>query len=126
MTTIHAMTADQNLVDGPHKDLRRGKSASINIVPTTTGAAKAIGLVIPELNGKMDGIAVRVPVIDGSLTDLSVLLKKEVSKEEINKEFLNASIRELKGVLEYSEDEIVSSDIIGTPMDVFLIQNLQR
>lgn len=115
MTTIHAMTADQNLVDGPHKDLRRGKSASINIVPTTTGAAKAIGLVIPELNGKMDGIAVRVPVIDGSLTDLSVLLKKEVSKEEINKEFLNASIRELKGVLEYSEDEIVSSDIIGNP-----------
>lgn len=113
MTTIHAMTADQNLVDGPHKDLRRGKSGPMNIVPTTTGAAKAIGLVIPELKGKMDGIAVRVPVIDGSLTDLSVILKKETTKEEINSAFFEASRRELKGVLEYSEDELVSTDITG-------------
>ena len=115
MTTVHAMTADQALVDAPHKDLRRGKSAAMNIVPTTTGAAKAIGLVIPELNGKMDGIAVRVPVIDGSLTDLSVLLKKSVTKNEINSAFFQASRRELKGILEYSEDELVSSDVIENP-----------
>jgi glyceraldehyde 3-phosphate dehydrogenase len=113
MTTVHAMTADQHLVDAPHKDLRRGKSASVNIVPTTTGAAKAIGLVIPELKGKMDGIAVRVPVIDGSLTDLSVLLKKEVTKSEINSAFFQAAKKQLKDVLEYSEDELVSTDVIG-------------
>jgi glyceraldehyde 3-phosphate dehydrogenase len=113
MTTIHAYTADQNLVDSPHRDLRRGRAAAMNMVPTTTGAAKAIGLVIPELKGKMDGIAVRVPIIDGSLTDVTAVLKKPVTKEEINEAFLFVSKKPMKGILEYSEDELVSSSVIG-------------
>lgn len=115
MTTVHGYTAGQGLVDAPNKDLRRGRAAGMNIVPTTTGAASAIGLVIPKLNGKLDGIAVRVPIIDGSLTDLTVHLKKPVTKEKINKAFLEASKRELKGILEYSEEKLVSSDIIENP-----------
>jgi len=113
MTTIHAYTADQRLIDSPHSDLRRGRSGAMNIIPTSTGAAKAIGLVLPELNGKLDGIAIRVPVNDGSVVDLTVDLKKKATVEEINNTIKQASQKELKGVLEYSEDEIVSSDIIG-------------
>ncbi len=113
MTTIHGYTAGQSLVDAPNKDLRRGRAAAINTVPTTTGAAEAINLVIPSLNGKLDGIAIRVPIIDGSLTDLTVCLKKKTTKEEINQAFKKASETYLRGTLEYSEEKLVSSDIIG-------------
>ena len=112
MTTIHAYTNDQNVADLMHSDLRRARAAAINIIPTTTGAAKAIGEVIPELKGKLDGMAMRVPVANGSVTDLVALVKKKVSKEEINKIMKAASENELKGILEYCEDPIVSSDII--------------
>ena len=115
MTTIHAYTADQNLQDAPHKDLRRARAAAINMVPTTTGAAKAVGLVLPELQGKLDGFAVRVPVPDGSLTDLSVVLKTEATAEEINAAFQKAAGNELKGILEYSTAPLVSSDIVHNP-----------
>lgn len=115
MTTIHADTADQRLVDAPHKDPRRGRSASVNIIPTSTGAAKAVGKVIPELDGKLDGLAVRVPVLDGSLTDFVCKVHKDVSPEEINKLFLNVSQHHMKGILEYTEDPIVSHDIIENP-----------
>jgi len=113
MTTIHAYTNDQNVTDLMHSDLRRARAAAINIIPTTTGAAKAIGEVIPELKGRLDGMAMRVPVANGSVTDLVALLKKKVSKEEINNIIKTASENELKGILEYCEDPIVSSDIIG-------------
>jgi len=113
MTTVHAYTAGQKLVDAPTKDLRRGRSAAMNIVPTTTGAAKALGLVLPELNGKLDGIAIRVPVVDASVIDLTVDLKKKATVEQINKAMKQAAQKELKGVLEYSEEELVSTDIIG-------------
>lgn len=115
MTTIHAYTSDQSLQDGPHKDLRRARAAAVNIVPTTTGAAKAVGLVLPELQGKLDGFAVRVPVPDGSLTDLSAILKTEASAEEINAAFEQAAGGALKGILEYSEAPLVSSDIVHNP-----------
>jgi glyceraldehyde 3-phosphate dehydrogenase len=115
MTTIHAYTNDQRLLDSPHRDLRRARAAAVNIIPTTTGAAKAVGLVFPELSGRLDGLAVRVPVPDGSLTDFTVLLKKEVSREEINGAMEKAANSYLKGVLEYSEEPIVSSDIVGNP-----------
>ena len=115
MTTIHAYTGDQRLLDAPHKDLRRARAAAVNIIPTTTGAAKAVGLVFPKLQGKLDGLAVRVPVPDGSLTDLTILLKKETTAEEINSAMKKASETNLKGVLEYSEAPLVSSDIIGNP-----------
>jgi glyceraldehyde 3-phosphate dehydrogenase len=113
MTTIHSYTNDQRILDLPHKDLRRARAAAMNIIPTTTGAAKAVGLVIPELNGKLDGMAIRVPTPDGSLTDLTVWVKKEVSVEDINKAFKEASEGYFKGVLEYSEEPLVSVDIIG-------------
>ncbi len=113
MTTVHAYTADQRLVDAPHSDLRRARSAAVNIVPTSTGAAKAVGKVIPELDGKLDGMAMRVPVPDGSITDFVVVLKKETTAEEINSLFMNVASNELKGILEYSEDPLVSTDIIG-------------
>jgi len=113
MTTIHAYTNDQRVLDLPHKDLRRARAAANNIIPTTTGAAKATGLVIPELKGKMDGIAVRVPVPDGSLVDLVAELNKEATVEEINAAMKAAAEGELKGILEYCEDPVVSSDIIG-------------
>jgi glyceraldehyde 3-phosphate dehydrogenase len=115
ITTIHAYTADQNIQDAPHKDLRRARAAAINIVPTTTGAAKAVGLVLPELKGKLDGNAVRVPTITGSLTDLTCVVSKEVSIEEVNAVMKSASEGALKGILEYSTDPLVSTDIIGNP-----------
>ncbi len=115
MTTIHGYTNDQNILDGPHKDLRRARSCAINLIPTTTGAAKATTLVIPELKGKLDGMAIRVPVPDGSCVDLTVQLKKKPSKEELNAALKNAANTHLKGILEYSEDPLVSTDIIGNP-----------
>ncbi|KGA21795.1 glyceraldehyde-3-phosphate dehydrogenase [freshwater metagenome] len=115
MTTIHAYTADQNLQDGPHSDLRRARAAAINIVPSSTGAAKAIGLVLPELKGKLDGYALRVPVPTGSITDLTILSKKKVTIEEIKAAYKKAADGPLKGILKYTEDEIVSSDIVTDP-----------
>jgi glyceraldehyde 3-phosphate dehydrogenase len=115
MTTIHAYTADQNLQDGPHSDLRRARAAAINIVPSSTGAAKAIGLVLPELKGKLDGYALRVPVPTGSITDLTILSKKKVTIEEIKAAYKRAADGPLKGILKYTEDEIVSSDIVTDP-----------
>ncbi|WP_017589788.1 type I glyceraldehyde-3-phosphate dehydrogenase [Nocardiopsis ganjiahuensis] len=114
MTTVHAYTNDQVILDFPHKDLRRARAAAQNIIPTSTGAAKATALVIPELAGKLDGMAMRVPVPDGSATDLVVTLDREVTKEEVNAAFKAAAEGELKDVLVYTEDEIVSSDIVGT------------
>ncbi|MFD6135509.1 type I glyceraldehyde-3-phosphate dehydrogenase, partial [Isoptericola sp. NPDC060257] len=115
MTTIHAYTGDQNLQDGPHKDLRRARAAAQNIVPTTTGAAKAVALVLPELKGKLDGYALRVPVITGSATDLTFEAPKEVTVEEVNAAVKAAAEGPLKGVLEYVEDDIVSTDIVTNP-----------
>jgi glyceraldehyde 3-phosphate dehydrogenase len=115
MTTIHAYTQDQNLQDGPHKDLRRARAAALNVVPTSTGAAKAIGLVLPELNGKLDGYSLRVPVPTGSITDLTVDLAREVTLDEINAAYRTAADGPLKGILRYSEDPIVSSDIVTDP-----------
>ncbi len=115
MTTIHAYTADQNLQDGPHQDLRRARAAAINIVPSSTGAAKAIGIVIPELKGKLDGFALRVPIPTGSITDLTLVSEKTVTVEEINAAYKKAAEGELKGILMYTEDPIVSSDIVGDP-----------
>jgi glyceraldehyde 3-phosphate dehydrogenase len=115
MTTIHAYTQDQNLQDGPHKDLRRARAAALNVVPTSTGAAKAIGLVLPELNGKLDGYSLRVPVPTGSITDLTVDLAKEVTVDEVNAAYRTAAKGPLKGILRYSEDPIVSSDIVTDP-----------
>ncbi|MFO7845426.1 MAG: type I glyceraldehyde-3-phosphate dehydrogenase [Balneolaceae bacterium] len=115
MTTIHAYTGDQQIVDGPHKDLRRARAAAANIVPTTTGAAAAVGLVLPHLDGKLDGGAVRVPVPDGSLTDFTVTLKKDVTEDQVLEAFKKAAEGDMKGILEYSEEELVSSDIIGNP-----------
>jgi glyceraldehyde 3-phosphate dehydrogenase len=116
MTTIHAYTADQNLQDGPHKDLRRARAAAINLVPTSTGAAKAVGLVLPELNGRLHGFAVRAPVPVGSLVDLTFVASKETSVEEVNEAFAQAAASgPLEGILQYTTDEIVSSDIAGNP-----------
>jgi len=115
MTTIHAYTQDQNLQDAPHKDLRRARAAALNLVPTSTGAAKAIGLVLPELKGKLDGFAVRVPIPTGSATDLTVELAREASAEEINAAVKAAADGPMKGFLRYSTDPIVSSDIVTDP-----------
>ncbi|MHA7155544.1 type I glyceraldehyde-3-phosphate dehydrogenase [Arthrobacter sp. TMN-50] len=116
MTTIHAYTADQNLQDGPHNDLRRARAAAINMVPTSTGAAKAIGLVLPELKGKLDGYAIRVPVPTGSATDLTVTVSREVTVDEVNAAFKAAAAEgKLKGYLVYTEAPLVSSDIVGDP-----------
>ncbi|MEU0006163.1 type I glyceraldehyde-3-phosphate dehydrogenase [Streptomyces sp. NPDC006314] len=115
MTTVHAYTNDQRILDFPHKDLRRARAAAENIIPTTTGAAKATALVLPQLKGKLDGIAMRVPVPTGSVTDLVLELSCEVTKEEINAAFQKAAEGELKGLLEYTEDPIVSSDIVNSP-----------
>jgi glyceraldehyde 3-phosphate dehydrogenase len=112
MTTVHAYTNDQRVADLIHEDLRRARAAAINIIPSSTGAAKAIGQVLPELDGKLDGMALRVPVPDGSITDLTVDLKEEVTVEAVNQAFREAALGRLKGVLEYTEDPIVSSDII--------------
>jgi glyceraldehyde 3-phosphate dehydrogenase len=115
MTTIHAYTQDQNLQDGPHSDPRRARAAALNIVPTSTGAAKAIGLVLPELKGKLDGFALRVPVPTGSATDLTVTLNREASLEEVLAAYKTAAAGPLKGFLKYSDDPIVSSDIVTDP-----------
>ncbi|MFD7698121.1 type I glyceraldehyde-3-phosphate dehydrogenase [Streptomyces sp. NPDC059374] len=115
MTTVHAYTNDQRILDFPHKDLRRARAAAENIIPTTTGAAKATALVLPQLKGKLDGIAMRVPVPTGSVTDLVLELGREVTKEEINAVFQKAAEGELKGIIEYTEDPIVSSDIVNAP-----------
>ncbi|TCK24411.1 type I glyceraldehyde-3-phosphate dehydrogenase [Pseudonocardia endophytica] len=115
MTTIHAYTQDQNLQDGPHKDLRRARAAAVNIVPTSTGAAKAISLVMPHLKGKLDGYALRVPIPTGSATDLTVEAKRETTADEVNAAMKAAAEGPLKGVLRYSEDPIVSSDIVTDP-----------
>ncbi|MFT6441423.1 MAG: glyceraldehyde 3-phosphate dehydrogenase [Salibacteraceae bacterium] len=113
ISTVHAYTADQRLQDAPHKDLRRSRAAALSIIPTTTGAATAVGLVIPELKGKLDGIALRVPIPTGSLTDLTAVLSKNVTAEEVNSLFKNAAENELSGILQYSEAPIVSIDIVG-------------
>lgn len=113
MTTIHAYTSDQNLQDAPHKDLRRARAAAYSIVPTSTGAAKAVGLVLPHLKGKLNGNAMRVPIPDGSVTDFTVRLKKAATVEEINAAMKAASESSMKGIMEYTEDEIVSIDIVG-------------
>ena len=115
ITTVHAYTSDQSLQDSPHSDLRRARAAALSIIPTSTGAAKAVGLVLPELKGKLDGIAMRVPVPDGSTTDLTVLLKKEATAEEINAAIKKAADGDMKGILEYSTDPLVSADIVGNP-----------
>ena len=115
MTTIHAYTADQNLLDGPHKDLRRARAAALNLVPTSTGAAKAVGLVIPELAGRLHGFAIRVPVPTGSIVDLTVEVERATSAAEVNAALAMAATGAMQGVLEYSEDPIVSADIVGSP-----------
>jgi glyceraldehyde 3-phosphate dehydrogenase len=115
MTTIHAYTGDQNLVDGPHSDLRRARGAAINIVPTSTGAARATSLVMESMKGKLDGTALRVPIPTGSITDFTANLKKAASAEEINEAVAAAAKKELKGILRYSEEPLVSSDIVGDP-----------
>lgn len=118
MTTVHAYTNDQKILDLPHKDLRRARAAAINIIPTTTGAAKAVAKVIPELEGKINGMAMRVPVKDGSIVDFVAVLEKEATVEEINAAMKNAAQNELKGIMEYSEDPIVSCDVLGNPHSV--------
>jgi len=115
MTTTHAYTGSQNILDGPHKDPRRGRTAAQNLVPTTTGAAQAVELVLPELEGKLDGSAIRVPVPDGSLTDLTATLSQDVTVEEVHQAFKDAANGAMKGVLGYSEEELVSTDILGDP-----------
>ncbi|MDN4596062.1 type I glyceraldehyde-3-phosphate dehydrogenase [Leifsonia virtsii] len=126
MTTVHAYTADQNLQDGPHSDLRRARAAAINIVPTSTGAAKAIGLVLPELKGKLDGFALRVPVPTGSITDLTVTASRPVTVDEIKAAYKKAAEGPLKGILKYTEDEIVSSDIVSDPHSSIFDSGLLR
>ena len=124
LTTVHAYTNDQRILDLPHKDLRRARAAAANTIPTSTGAAKAVGLVIPELKGKLDGIAMRVPVVDGSITDLTMIVEKETTSAEVNAVIKRACENELKGIVEYSEEELVSSDIIGTKVSGILDSKL--
>jgi glyceraldehyde 3-phosphate dehydrogenase len=120
MVTIHSYTNDQNILDLPHKDLRRARAAAISMIPTTTGAAKATSLVIPELKGKIDGMSVRVPTPDVSFTDLTVLVDKPVTIEQVNAAFKKAADGELKGILKYTEEELVSADYIGNPHSCIL------
>jgi glyceraldehyde 3-phosphate dehydrogenase len=126
MTTIHAYTQDQNLQDGPHKDLRRARAAALNIVPTSTGAAKAIGLVLPQLKGKLDGYALRVPIPTGSATDLTVTVGRETSVDEVNAALKAAADGPLRGILTYTEDEIVSSDIVTDPSSCIFDSGLTK
>jgi glyceraldehyde 3-phosphate dehydrogenase len=126
MTTVHAYTADQNLQDGPHSDLRRARAAAVNIVPTSTGAAKAIGLVLPELKGKLDGFALRVPVPTGSITDLTVTSSRDVTVDEVKAAYREAADGYLSGILKYTEDEIVSSDIVTDPHSAIFDAGLTR
>ena len=120
MTTIHAYTSDQRIQDAPHKDLRRARAAALSMIPTTTGAAKAVGLVLPELKGKLDGFAVRVPTPDGSMTDLTAIVKQDVTVEQVNQAFQDAAEGPLKGILEYSTAPLVSIDIVGNPHSCIL------
>ncbi len=120
MTTVHSYTNDQRILDLPHPDLRRARAGAENIIPTTTGAAKAVGKVIPDLNGKLDGLALRVPTPDGSLTDFVAILKRDVTKEEVNQAMKKAAEGELKGILTYSEDPLVLKDIVGDPSSCIL------
>lgn len=124
ITTVHAYTADQRIQDAPHKDLRRARAAATSIIPTTTGAAKAVGLVLPHLEGKLDGIAMRVPLNDGSLTDFTMKVKRDVTIEEVNAALKAAADGPMKGVLEYTEDPIVSIDIVGNPHSCILDSKL--
>lgn len=124
MTTIHSYTNDQRLLDLPHKDLRRARAAALSIIPTTTGAAKAVGKVIPALNGKLDGFSLRVPTPDASITDFVAVLKRAVTKQEVNQAMKDAADSTLKGILQYTEDEIVSTDIIGNPHSCILDSKL--
>jgi glyceraldehyde 3-phosphate dehydrogenase len=126
MTTIHAYTQDQNLQDGPHKDLRRARAAALNIVPTSTGAAKAIGLVLPQLKGKLDGFALRVPIPTGSATDLTVTVGRETTVDEVNAAMKAAAEGPLKGFLTYTSDEIVSSDIVTDPSSCIFDSGLTK
>jgi len=124
MTTVHSYTNDQRLLDLPHKDLRRARAAALSIIPTTTGAARTVGKVIPELKGKLDGFSLRVPTPDASITDFVAVLKRAVTKEEVNKAMKDAAGSSLKGILEYCEDEIVSADVIGNPHSCIFDSNL--
>lgn len=126
MVTVHAFTADQNLQDAPHKDLRRARAASYSIIPTTTGAAKAIGDVLPNLKGKMDGYSYRVPVIDASIVDLSINLNKEVTADQLNDLFKSYADGAFKGILEYTEEPLVSSDILGNTHSSILDGSLTK
>jgi glyceraldehyde 3-phosphate dehydrogenase len=124
MTTIHAYTADQRLQDLPHKDLRRARAAAINLIPTSTGAAKAIGLVVPQLEGKLHGFAIRAPVPTGSVVDLTVEMEREATVDELNAAFKAAAEGPMRGILAYTEDEIVSTDIISNPHSAILDSKL--
>ena len=126
MTTVHAYTGDQNLQDGPHSDLRRARAAAVNVVPTSTGAAKAIGLVLPELQGKLDGYALRVPVPTGSVTDLTVTVGRDTSTEEVNTALREAADGPLKGILRYTDEPLVSSDILTDPASCILDSGLTK
>jgi glyceraldehyde 3-phosphate dehydrogenase len=126
MTTIHAYTQDQNLQDGPHSDLRRSRAAALNVVPTSTGAAKAIGLVLPELLGKLDGYSLRVPVPTGSATDLTATMSRDTTVEEVNAALKAAADGPLKGIMTYTEDPIVSSDIVGDPASCIIDAGLTK
>ncbi len=126
LTTVHAYTSTQNLIDGPNKKIRRGRTAAWNLIPTTTGAAKAVSEVITELKGKFDGIALRVPIPCGSISDIVCAVEKETSVEKVNQLFKNVSEHHLKGVLEYSEEELVSSDILGNPHSAIVDANMTR
>jgi glyceraldehyde 3-phosphate dehydrogenase len=126
MTTVHAYTADQNLQDGPHKDLRRARAAAVSIIPTSTGAAKAIGLVLPELKGKLDGFALRVPVPVGSITDLTVTSSRQVSVDEVLQAYREAAGGPMKGILKYVDEPIVSADIVGDPHSSLFDAELTR
>jgi glyceraldehyde 3-phosphate dehydrogenase len=126
ITTIHSYTADQNLLDGPHGDLRRARSAAVNIIPTSTGAARAIGTVLPELAGRLDGIAVRVPVVDGSLVDLTVRLAGQVTVAQVNRAFETAADGPLAGILRYTTDPVVSHDVIGESASCLFDSELTR
>lgn len=126
MTTIHSYTNDQNVLDGPHKDLRRARNAATNIVPTSTGAAKAVGKVLPNLNGIFDGLAVRVPTPTGSLSDVTALMKRDVTKAEVNAALKAAAEGPLQGIVRYTEDPIVSSDIVGDPHSAIFDASLTK
>jgi glyceraldehyde 3-phosphate dehydrogenase len=126
MTTVHAYTADQNLQDGPHKDLRRARAAALSIIPTSTGAAKAIGLVLPELKGKLDGFALRVPVPVGSITDLTVTSSRQVTVDEVQQAYREAADGPMKGILRYVDEPIVSADIVGDPHSSLFDAELTR